>query len=89
MKTTLRRVPPAPEVMVRLYMDYKNSGFKGSFKKYLESIGFTDPADDQIGMDDSAVVKTNPSACSTSFYFYSLQAGHRSAARKSLAGGFQ
>ncbi len=57
MKTTLRRVPPAPDVMVRLYMDYKNSGFKGSFKKYLESIGFTDPADDQVGMDDSAVVK--------------------------------
>src|SRR5687767_178309 len=57
MKKTLRRVPPAPDVMVRLYMDYKNSGFKGSFKKYLESIGFTDPADDQVGMDDSAVVK--------------------------------
>jgi immune inhibitor A len=57
MKTTLRRVPPAPDVMVRLYMDYKNSGFKGSFKKYLESIGFTDPADDQIGMDDAALVK--------------------------------
>ena len=57
MKTTLRRVPPAPDVMVRLYMDYKNSGFKGSFKKYLESIGFTDPADDQVGMDDSALVK--------------------------------
>jgi immune inhibitor A len=38
-------------------MDYKNSGFKGSFKKYLESIGFTDPAEDQIGMDDGAQVK--------------------------------
>src|SRR5688572_32897868 len=38
-------------------MDYKNSGFQGSFKKYLESIGFTDPAEDQVGMDDSALVK--------------------------------
>jgi len=54
---TLKRVPPAPDVMVRLYMDYKNSGFKGSFKKYLKSIGFTDPAEDQIGMDDGAQMK--------------------------------
>jgi immune inhibitor A len=53
----LKKIPPAPDVMVRLYMDYKNSGFKGSFKKYLESIGFVDPAEDQVGMDDGAQLK--------------------------------
>ncbi|MFM9838179.1 MAG: M6 family metalloprotease domain-containing protein [Cyclobacteriaceae bacterium] len=48
----MKRVPPSPQVLSDLYLDYKNSKFKGSFKKYLESIGFIDPSVDVNGMDD-------------------------------------
>ena len=49
-------VPPAPEVMAMLYMEYRRSDAykKISFRRYLESIGYTDPAEDMVGMDDSA-----------------------------------
>ena len=51
---SLRCVPPSPEVMSMLYMDYRRSGVyrKISFRKYLESVGYTDPSKDVVGMDD-------------------------------------
>jgi immune inhibitor A len=54
--TTLQCVPPSPEVMAMLFMEYRHSGKmkKMSFKKFLQSIGFTNPADDVVGMDDAA-----------------------------------
>lgn len=54
--TSLRPVPPSPEVMSMLYMDYRRSGAykKMSFRKYLESIGYVDPSVDVVGMDDRA-----------------------------------
>lgn len=60
--TTLRRVPPAPEVMDLLYMEYRRSKRYGriSFRRYLESIGFTDPAKDSVGMDDGARFRAGP-----------------------------
>jgi M6 family metalloprotease-like protein len=53
---TLHCVPPAPEVMDMLYMDYRRSKRYGkiSFRHYLESIGFTNPAKGRVGMDDGA-----------------------------------
>lgn len=58
----LRRVPPAPDVMAMLYMDYRRSGAhkRMSFRKYLESIGYTDPAADVVGMDDAARLVSAP-----------------------------
>jgi immune inhibitor A len=53
-------VPPSREVMAMLYMQYRRSeAFKkgASFRKYLESIGFVNPADDNIGMDDRAAFR--------------------------------
>ena len=43
---TFRPVPPAPEVMAQLYAAYLRArgDSKLSFKKYLQQIGFTDPA---------------------------------------------
>lgn len=48
-------IPPSPDVMAMLYMEYQRSGKakKLSFKKYLQSIGFTDPAAEVDGMDDA------------------------------------
>ena len=59
---TIHSVPPSPEVMSILLMEYKRSGKteKMTFKEYLESIGFTDPAADIVGMDDSAHFKMGP-----------------------------
>jgi immune inhibitor A len=56
------KVPPSPDVMAHLFMDYKRSSQykKISFKKYLESIGFVDPSVDQVGMDDSAQFVPTP-----------------------------
>jgi immune inhibitor A len=53
---SLRCVPPSPEVMSMLYMEYRRSGAykKMSFRKYLESVGYTDPSKDVVGMDDRA-----------------------------------
>jgi immune inhibitor A len=52
-----KRVPPSPAVLDKLYRDFKRSGFRGSFKKYLQHKGYTDPADVTIGMDDGAMFK--------------------------------
>ncbi|MBM2841411.1 MAG: family metalloprotease protein, partial [Bacteroidetes bacterium] len=51
---SLRCVPPSPEVMSMLYMEYRRSSAykKMSFCKYLESVGYTDPSKDVVGMDD-------------------------------------
>jgi immune inhibitor A len=58
----LHRVPPSPEVMSFLFMEYRRvtAGKPRSFKKYLEAIGFTDPAKDVAGMDDRARFRATP-----------------------------
>lgn len=53
MRNIMKRVPPAPQVMASLFAQYKKAGLKISFTKYLESIGFVDPALSIVGMDDS------------------------------------
>lgn len=57
-----QRVPPTPEVMTMLYMEYRRSGKfkKMSFRRYLVSIGFTNPAEGLVGMDDSARFRAVP-----------------------------
>ena len=55
MRNIMKRVPPAPQVMASLFAQYKKAGLKISFKKYLESIGFVDPALSIVGMDDSVL----------------------------------
>ena len=59
---TLHCIPPSPEVMATLFMDYRRSGKMKtmSFQKYLKSIGFTDPAADIVGMDDAARFRRGP-----------------------------
>lgn len=54
MKNSYKRVPPAPHVMASLFAQYKKARLNISFKKYLESIGFVDPALSIVGMDDAA-----------------------------------
>lgn len=51
----LQSVPPSPEVMAMLFMEYRRSGKMKpvSFKQYLASIGFTDPAAEIDGLDDA------------------------------------
>lgn len=58
----LHCVPPSPEVMAMLFMDYRRSGLmkKMSFREYLKSIGFTNPAEDVVGMDDAARFRRGP-----------------------------
>lgn len=52
----LCRMPPAPDVMAALFMEYKRKAPPGmSFADYLTSIGFVDPSINNDGMDDSAV----------------------------------
>jgi immune inhibitor A len=53
----LFRVPPSPEVMSTLYVQYLKYGKPNglTFKQYLATIGFTDPAADQPGMDDNII----------------------------------
>lgn len=57
-----RPVPPAPDVIAQLYADYlRYRGRKKlSFKKYLDLIGFTDPAANLKGTDSGARVKAGP-----------------------------
>ena len=57
-----RLVPPAPDVMAMLFMDYRRSSKfkKMSFSQYLVSIGFTNPAQGLVGMDDSARFRAAP-----------------------------
>lgn len=53
------RVPPSPEVLSMLFMEYirvaKPLGI--TFRKYLEVIGYADPARDVVGMDDRIAFK--------------------------------
>lgn len=60
--TTFRSVPPSPEVMSMLFMEYRRSANyrRISFRKFLEQIGFTDPAADVVGMDDNARFRAAP-----------------------------
>ena len=60
--TRLRSVPPSPEVMSMLFMEYRRSASyrKLSFRKFLDQIGFTDPAADVVGMDDNARFRAAP-----------------------------
>jgi immune inhibitor A len=49
-------MPPAPDVMAALFMEYKRKAPRGtSFAAYLASIGFTDPSIHNDGMDDRLV----------------------------------
>lgn len=55
----LHCVPPSPEVMAQLYADYQRitHGQGITFNQYLISIGYSNPADDMIGMDDAVMVR--------------------------------
>lgn len=55
-------VPPKPDVMAILFMEYRRSGKMKtmSFKQYLASIGFTDPAAEIEGMDDATRFRRGP-----------------------------
>lgn len=59
---SLRCVPPSPEVLSALYMDYIRDGKPAglTFRQYLHAIGFKDPSVDTDGMDDGVVAR--PSA---------------------------
>lgn len=52
--STLRIIPPSPDVIKSLYEQYLRDGqpIGISFKQYLHVIGFTNPAEDNHGMDD-------------------------------------
>lgn len=60
--SALQCVPPSPEVMAMLYMEFRRSEAykKMSFRDYLESIGYVDPAKDTMGMDDSVRFRATP-----------------------------
>ena len=49
-----RCVPPAPEVMAALYAEYRRiaQGQGLTFKQYLATIGYSNPAEGVTGMDD-------------------------------------
>ncbi len=51
-----RPVPPAPNVLAHVYMDYVRHGKPAglTFRQYLAAIGFTDPSAEIDGMDDAA-----------------------------------
>ena len=53
----LRLVPPSPQVLTTLYMDYVRDGKPVglTFRQYLHAISFTDPSIDVDGMDDGVV----------------------------------
>lgn len=53
----IRTVPPSPDVMMDLYAQYKRANIPGlTFSQYLQAIGFKNPAEGHIGMDDRHVV---------------------------------
>lgn len=62
MSISLRLVPPSPQVLSMLYMDYLKYGKPEglSFKRYLRVIGYVDPSHDVVGMDDGATLKMEP-----------------------------
>ena len=49
------RVPPSPEVMATLYMEYLRIGKPQgiTFFQYLAIVGYSNPADNRNGMDDA------------------------------------
>jgi hypothetical protein len=57
------RVPPAPNVLTSLYMEYlrenkqRSAETKLSFIDYQASIGFTDPSVSVVGMDDRVLAE--------------------------------
>src|SRR5947207_4131811 len=55
-RSALRRVPPAPQVLAHLFMEYVRNGKPAglSFRQYLQAIGYTDPSENIDGMDDGA-----------------------------------
>lgn len=57
MDSSLRIVPPSPEILTMLYMDYLRYGKPEglSFKRYLRIIGYVNPSCDIVGMDDSVM----------------------------------
>ena len=58
----LHRVPPSPTVMAMLFMEYRRSGKMKTmtFREYLKSINFVNPAKDIVGMDDAARFRRGP-----------------------------
>jgi immune inhibitor A len=51
-------MPPAPDVMAALFMEYKRKAAPGmSFTDYLASIGFVDPSVTTNGMDDRLLAR--------------------------------
>lgn len=56
----LHCVPPSPEIMSQLYADYIRvaQGEGLTFAQYLVSIGYTNPAEHNDGMDDAAVMRS-------------------------------
>lgn len=60
---TLHRVPPSPEVLSMLYMEYLRRGRPEglSFRQYLHAIGYADRASEQDGMDDNRTVRVEAS----------------------------
>jgi immune inhibitor A len=56
------QVPPSPDVMANLFLDYKRSSRSEliNFKQYLTSIGFIDPSIGNIGMDNAAQFVATP-----------------------------
>ena len=87
MKNTIRKVPPAPQVMASLFAQYKKARLNISFKKYLESIGFVDPALSIVGMDDTAHHST-ALAAGPELNQCSVSQGFGRVARESITGGF-
>ncbi len=59
----IKCIPPAPEVMWNLYMDYRKiaHGSNMSFRQYLELIGYSNPAKDVNGMDDGSILHSDGS----------------------------
>ncbi len=54
-------IPPSPDVMMDLFRAFKRLGIKGlSFQDYLKAIGFRNPAEGHVGMDDGHSVRIGP-----------------------------
>lgn len=52
------RMPPAPDVMASLYMEYKRKARRGmSFADWLAHVGFVDPSVRTDGMDDRLLAR--------------------------------
>lgn len=52
-------MPPAPDVISALYLEYKRSGKHDvTFAQYLTEIGFSDPSVNVLGMDDKVLAQS-------------------------------